>query len=77
MIVPDKHMNLEISVLNISAFILSNVKLGQEVSYDNLLNKSVKELGKSSTENFPYAINFLFLLGKISYNEISDSFFVK
>jgi len=73
MIYPDKHMNLKVSVLNISAFILGNVKTGQEVQYNKLLDKTISKLGQKSKENFPYALNFLFLLGKIKYISEADS----
>lgn len=73
MIYPDKHMNLRVSVVNISAFILTNLKLGQEVQYTKILEKVINNFGEDAKENFPYALNFLFLLGKLIYISESDS----
>ena len=74
MIRPDKHMNLQISIISISAFILQNLKKGQQISYANLQSKTMNKLGVDAKKNFPYALNFLFLLGKIIYISESDSF---
>lgn len=74
MIVPDKHMNLDTSVLRISAYILSLLKIGQEISYDTLLEKTINNLGDDTKENYPYALNFLFLMDKIEYDNQKDSF---
>jgi len=73
MILPDKHMKLKTSVVNISAFILTNLKLGQEIEYTKLLEKTVSLLGDDIKENFPHALSFLFLLGKLKYIQESDS----
>ena len=75
MIIPDKHMDLDTSVLRISAYILSLLKIGQEISYDILLEKTIKTLGNNTRENYPYALNFLFLMGTIEYNNLTDSLF--
>jgi len=31
-------------------------------------------LGDKAKENYPYALNFLFLLNKIKYQELTDTF---
>lgn len=77
MIIPDKHMDLDSSVLRIAAYILSLLKIGQEISYDTLLEKTIRTLGNNTKENYPYALNFLFLMDKIEYNNQKDSFFRK
>jgi len=74
MIKPDRHTNPDTSVINISAFILKQLNAFYDVSYDDLMNKVVNNLGKQAKENYPYAINFLFILGKIIYAEQTDSF---
>jgi len=73
MIYPDKHMNLQVSVVNISAFILTNLKLGQDIQYTKMMDKVISNLGADAKENFPYALNFLFLLGKLTYISETDS----
>jgi len=74
MIKPDKHTNLDISLINVAAFILSEFRNANIISYDELLEDVVLNLGKDVKELFPYSLNFLFLLGKISYQQKTDSF---
>ncbi|MCG6189127.1 ABC-three component system middle component 8 [Maribellus maritimus] len=74
MIKPDRHINPDISVINISAFILKQLNAFYDIDYDELLKKVVDELGVEAKENYPYALNFLYLLGKLKYEELTDSF---
>jgi hypothetical protein len=74
MLRPDKHMNLDISVVNITAFLLNQFKRREKVGYDELLEFVKKGLNEEAAEIYPYALNFLFLLGKIEYESNSDCF---
>lgn len=74
MIKPDRQTNPDYSVINISAFILKQLNSVYSINYDVLLDKVANELSCLAKENYPYAINFLFLLGKINYNQETDSF---
>ncbi len=74
MIKPDRHTNPDLSVLNISAFILERLNSFYDISYDKMLKEVVDTIGERAKENYPYAINFLYLLGKIQYIESTDSF---
>ena len=74
MIKPDRHINPETSILNVSAFILNYLNKHYDISYDFLLSKIISNLGEQAKENYPYALNFLFILGKIKYISESDSF---
>lgn len=74
MIRPDRHTNPDHSVINISANILIQLNSFYDISYDELLQKVTRSLGAEAIENFPYALSFLFLLGKITYLEEKDSF---
>lgn len=74
MIRPDRHTNLDYSVINISSFILKELNSFYDISYDDLLEKVSDKLGKKAIENYPYALNFLFLLGKLQYQQTTDSF---
>ena len=62
MIKPDRHTNPKYSILNISTVILSELNVFYSIQYDNLLNKITDTLGDEAKMNFPYALNFLFLL---------------
>lgn len=74
MIKPDRHTNPDYSVINISAYIIKLLKAQYSVEYDKLLAKVITELGEKAKENYPYALNFLFILDKIKYQEITDTF---
>lgn len=74
MIKPDRHINPDVSVLNISAFILRRLNSYYDISYDKMMKEVVDNIGEEARENYPYAINFLYLLGKIQYIELTDSF---
>lgn len=74
MIKPDRHINPDTSVLNIGAFILGRLNSFYDISYDKLMKEVIENIGEGAKENYPYAINFLYLLGKIEYIEASDSF---
>lgn len=74
MIRPDRHTNPKFTILNISAIILSELNEFYAIQYDNLLNKIILSLGEQAKVNFPYALNFLYLLGKLNYEQETDSF---
>lgn len=74
MIKPDRHTNPNYSILNISTFILTELNVYYAIQYDKLLNKIVSVLGDEAKINFPYALNFLFLMGKLNYEQETDSF---
>lgn len=74
MIKPDRHINPDTSIINISAFILKQLNTFYDISYDDLMRKVIDNIGERAKENYPYALSFLFLLGKIVYLEQSDSF---
>ncbi len=68
MIEPHKYLNLDVCVLNISAFIIKELQRTNLVKYDELLGSLVSKLGEETKEVYPYAIDFLFLLNKIKYH---------
>lgn len=74
MIKPDRYLNPDWSILNISMFILTKLSKHYYMNYDDLLDMVKLALGNETKENFPYAINFLYLLGKLEYSEQQDSF---
>lgn len=74
MLRPDKHTNLDYSVLNISSFILKRLMIKDVYTYNDLYLKVKDEMSDKALINFPYAINFLYLLGKVEYLDQTDSF---
>ena len=74
MIKPDRHTNIDLSVINISAYMLTQLNAFYEISYDDLLSKVIDNIGEGAKYNYPYALSFLFLLGRVEYIEETDSF---
>lgn len=74
MITPHKYLNLEQSVLNISAVILKQLQVSKSVKYDELCNFITSSVGENAKIAFPNAISFLFLVGKIEYHQQIDTF---
>lgn len=74
MIKPDRHTNPETSVINIGAYILNQLNSYYDISYDDLMKQVIENIGEGARENYPYALNFLYLLGKLQYLQKSDSF---
>jgi len=74
MIKLDRHTNPQTSVLNIGALIRGGLNYFYDISYDKLMKEVIDSVGAEAKENYLYAINFLYLLGKIEYIETTDSF---
>lgn len=74
MIRPDRHTNPTFSMLNITAIILAELNSFYSVQYDVLLERVTNILGDEAKINFPYALNFLFLIDKLNYEQTTDSF---
>lgn len=74
MIKPDRYTDPKLSVINISTLILNELNQFYAIQYDNLLKKVVKALGDDAKSNFPYALNFLFLLDRLKYDRQTDTF---
>lgn len=77
MITPDKYFDLKNSVINVSASIIRALQKINILTYDELEMEIHKTLGEDSRYIFPYALNFLFLLNKIEYNNTLYSFIIK
>lgn len=69
MITAHKYLNLDLSVINISAILISELKGNGILTYDELFRFAVLMFGENAKEVFPYALNFLFLFDKIRYHE--------
>lgn len=75
MITAHKYLNLDYSVINVSAYIIDVLtRHGKIFTYSELQKGCIKSLGSQSKSIFPYALDFLFLLGVLVYNEALDSF---
>lgn len=77
MITPDKYFDLKNSVINVSASVIRALQKVNVLTFDELEAEVINTLGEDSKHIFPYALNFLFLLDKIEYNNSIYTFTVK
>lgn len=73
MIKPRKHLDLDISVLRISALILKELKSKRLVDFESVREKIKNKVGKDGELSFVPAISLLFLMGKVDYHLQNDS----
>lgn len=74
MITPQKHMNLDVSVLRVAASMLKEVKKRRVIEFRQLRQKVVKSIGPDVDLVFLPALSLLYLLGRLEYHEKNDSF---
>jgi hypothetical protein len=73
MLTPRKHLNLDVSVLRISALMLRELNKRGVIEFERLRGMIVKRAGSDAELAFLPALNFLFLLGKIDYHVKNDT----
>ncbi|MCC5946143.1 MAG: hypothetical protein JJT94_14530 [Bernardetiaceae bacterium] len=74
MITAHKYLNLDYSVINISALIIEKLQKEGLLQYDELNQFVNNELGEKALGLVLYALDFLFLLNKIVYLPELDAF---
>jgi hypothetical protein len=74
MLKPTKHLDPAVSVLNVSAQMLSILARYRTIGYDELYGKIEKKYGDSARPVFVPSLSFLYLLGKIEYHAKNDTF---
>jgi hypothetical protein len=77
MITPDKYLNLKTSLINVSAIIIQELQKVKIMPISELEKRVCQILGEDARYSLHYALNFLFLIGKIKYEEALDSFILK
>lgn len=73
MLKPDKHTDIKYSIVFISTVMMKEIMDNGIIKYDDLKNSLSCIIGKGITENYEYALSYLFMLGKIEYVETLDS----
>jgi hypothetical protein len=73
MIRPTKYLDLDACVLNVAAHILSRMSAVSVVTYDEMLKSVETTLTPRARNEFVLALDLLYLLGKISYQEETDT----
>lgn len=73
MLAPEKYVNLKLSVVSVSSFMLAILMKEHTVKYDELLSKVIDAKGADARTNFLPSLNFLFVLGKLDYEQDLDA----
>lgn len=76
MIAPDKHTEINTSVMYIAGLAMKEIAQSGIIKYEELKGCITAKIGTNVGELFEYALAFLFLLNRITYNQSSDSFVV-
>jgi len=77
MITPDKYLNLKYSPINVGAIIIQELQKVRVMPFAELDKRISNILGEDARYSLLYALNFLFLIDKITYEESLDSFSLK
>ena len=73
MIKPAKHMNLDLSLIRISALLLKRLYKKRIISIDDALSRLQQKVGEDASIVFMPALTFLYILGKVEYHQHNDS----
>ncbi len=73
MIRPTKHMDLNICTLSIAASILSVLQQNNAIPLEELDETIQTRVGSKAQANFIPALNLLYLLGKVEYDDENDA----
>lgn len=73
MLTPKKHMNLDSSLLRISALMLRELNKRGVIGFEQLRTVVTKRVGPDGDITFLPALDFLFLLGKVEYHVKNDT----
>lgn len=77
MITPDKYLNLKYSPINVGAIVIQELQKVRVMPFAELDKRVANILGEEARYSLHYALNFLFLIDKIKYEESLDSFSLK
>lgn len=77
MITPDKYLNLKTSIINVSAIIIQELQKVRVMPVVELEKRISQILEEDAAFSMHYALNFLYLIDKISYEKNLDSFSLK
>lgn len=73
MLTPRKHLNLDVSVLRVSALMLRELQRRGVVEFEKLRTTIIKRVGADGDLAFLAALDLLFLLGRAEYHLKNDT----
>jgi hypothetical protein len=74
MLTPKKHLNLDVSVLRVSAIMLRELRKRGVIEFEKLRLIVIRRVGDDGNLVFIPALSLLYLLGKLSYHTKNDTF---
>lgn len=74
MLEPSKHLDLETSPIRIASEILAELQRRRVMRYDAVTRLVARRAGDDSDSVVAPALSLLFLLGRIEYHSINDTF---
>ena len=73
MIRPTRYLDLDACVINVAAHVLARLSVVSVMTYDELLKSVEISLTPRARNEFVLALDLLYLLGRISYHEETDT----
>lgn len=73
MLTPRKHLNLDVSVLRISAIMLRELAKRGVIELERMRGIVIRRTGPDGELAFLQALSFLYLLGKVEYHPKNDT----
>ncbi len=73
MLTPRKHLNLDVSVMRISAIVLRELRRRGVIELEKLRGIVIRRVGADGELSFITALSFLFLLGRLEYHLKNDT----
>ena len=73
MLTPEKHLDLDVSVLRVSALMLRELQRRSVVEFEKLRRYVIRRAGSDADVTFLPALSLLFLLGKVEYHIQNDT----
>lgn len=73
MLTPRKHMNLDVSVLRVSALMLREIKKRGVMEFEKLRSFVIRRVGQDGELAFLPALDLLYLLGKADFHLKNDT----
>jgi hypothetical protein len=74
MLTPSKHLDLDRSVLRVASEVLAELRRRRVMQYDAVTRLIERRTGDDGDAVVAPALSFLFLLGRIEYHAMNDTF---
>jgi hypothetical protein len=73
MLTPKKHLDLDVSVIRVTAILLRELRRRGSVEFEKLRDVVIRRVGRDGDLSFLPALSFLFLLGRVEYHLKNDT----